>query len=64
MSSKNLLDLFEQSELLLDLMSEKIQSGNKQSAINLLAIKLKNTYETGVNDGRLYEREGVFPFED
>lgn len=62
MPSKSKLDFKTQAEQMLHILEERLQVGDLESAKQLLIIKFKNLYELGVSSGRLYEREGVYPY--
>ena len=57
-----LLDFEAQSEQLLKLLEDRIQSGHRDAAVQYLAFKFKTLYEQGVANGRSYERDEEFPY--
>jgi hypothetical protein len=62
MPQKNILDFKAQATQMLHILEENLKSGEMESAKQLLVLKFKSLYEIGVASGRLYEREGVYPY--
>jgi hypothetical protein len=62
MPQKNILDFKAQAAQMLHILEENLKSGNADSAKQLLVLKFKSLYEIGVASGKLYEREGVYPY--
>lgn len=63
MADKNVLDFQSQSEQMIEIIQERLNLGQSKFATDLLVLKFKALYELGVASGRLYEKEGVYPFE-
>jgi len=59
---KNILDFKAQATQMLHILEENLNSGETDMATQLLILKFKSLYEMGVASGRLYEREGVYPY--
>lgn len=57
-----ILDFESQAQQLLNLLESRLASGHRDAAVQYLKFKFKTLYEQGVSNGRLYEREGVFPY--
>ena len=62
MLERNILDFRSQAEQMMEIIDSRITTGNRQAAIELLILKFKTLYEQGVSSGRLYEKEGVYPY--
>ncbi|MEY3182586.1 MAG: hypothetical protein RLZ35_571 [Pseudomonadota bacterium] len=62
MPQKNTLDFKAQATQMLDILEERLHLGDTESAKQLLVLKFKSLYEIGVAAGRLYEREGIYPY--
>jgi hypothetical protein len=62
MSDRNVLDFREQAEQMLRIIEARLPAGQRSTAIEFLILKFKALYEQGVASGRLYEKEGVFPY--
>ena len=62
MPQKNTLDFKAQATQMLHILEESLKLGDTESAKHLLVLKFKSLYEIGVASGRLYEREGVYPY--
>jgi len=58
----NILDFPAQAEQMLQLIENRLQTNNRDAALQYLIFKFKSLYEQGVANGRLYEREGVYPY--
>lgn len=56
------LDFNTQAEQLLQIIEARLQVGHRDSAVQYLNFKFKSLYEQGVANGRLYEREGIYPY--
>lgn len=61
-ADNRLLDFESQAEQLLSLLESRLNTGHREAALQYLAFKFKTLYEQGVASGRLYEKEGVFPY--
>lgn len=61
-TNSRILDFRTQAEQLLKLLESRLQTGDRDAALQYLIFKFKSLYEQGVASGRLYEREGVFPY--
>ena len=62
MPQKNILDFKAQAAQMLHILEENLKSGDAESAQQLLILKFKSLYEIGVASGKLYEREGIYPY--
>lgn len=62
MAHGSILDFEAQAEQLMRIIEPQLASGNRDAAKKLVELKLKSIFEQGVSSGRLYEREGVYPF--
>ncbi len=62
MIDNRILDFNTQAEQLLDIIESRLNVGNRDAALQYLIFKFKSLYEQGVANGRLYEREGVYPY--
>jgi len=62
MLDKRILDFNAQAEQLLQIIESRLQCGQRDAALQYLIFKFKTLYEQGVMNGRLYEKEGVFPY--
>lgn len=61
-NNSRILDFETQADQLLELIESRLQSGHRDAALQYLIFKFKSLYEQGVASGRLYEKEGVFPY--
>ena len=61
-TNNRILDFNTQAEQLLQLIESRINSGRRDAALQYMVFKFKSLYEQGVASGRLYEREGIFPY--
>ena len=61
-TTNRILDFETQASQLLELIESRLNSGNRDGALQYLVFKFKSLYEQGVANGRLYEKEGVFPY--
>jgi hypothetical protein len=62
MPQKNILDFKAQAAQMRHILEGILKSGDTESAEQLLVLKFKSLYEIGVASGKLYEREGVYPY--
>lgn len=62
MADRNVLDFRAQAEQMMRIVESRLEIGQRQAAIEFLILKFKALYEQGVSSGRLYEREGAFPY--
>ena len=56
------LDFHAQAEQMLNIVESRLKVGQKRAAVNFLILKFKSLYEQGIISGRLYERDGVYPY--
>ncbi len=61
-TNSRILDFNTQAEQLLELIEARIKAGHRDAALQFLVFKFKSLYEQGVASGRLYEREGEYPY--
>lgn len=59
---RNVLDFRAQAEQMMRIVESRLEVGQRQAAVEFLILKFKALYEQGVSSGRLYEREGAFPY--
>ena len=62
MADRNILDFRAQAEQMMRIIEARLKQGQRQPALELLILKFKALYEQGVASGRLYEKEGVYPY--
>lgn len=62
MADRNVLDFRAQAEQMLRIIEARLQVGQQAAAIEFLILKFKALYEQGVASGRLYEKEGIYPY--
>jgi hypothetical protein len=62
MLENRVLDFNAQAEQLLQIIESRLQSKQRDAALQYLVFKFKTLYEQGVANGRLYEKEGVYPY--
>jgi len=62
MPQRSVLNFRTQAEQILAIMEDRLQTGHRQQALEFLILKFKTLYDQGVASGRLYEREGVYPY--
>ena len=62
MHKKATLNFKEQAEQMLRILEERLNVHDHHGAELLLKLKFKSLYELGVSSGRLYEKEGVYPY--
>jgi hypothetical protein len=62
MADRNVLDFRAQAEQMLRIIEARLEVGQQNAAIEFLILKFKALYEQGVASGRLYEKEGIFPY--
>jgi hypothetical protein len=60
--TQRILDFQTQAEQMLDIIEGRLQQRDRATALQLLILKFKSLYEQGVASGKLYAREGVYPF--
>ena len=58
MADRNILDFRAQAEQMIRFIENKLELGQRQSALELINLKFKLIYEQGVMQGQLYEKEG------
>jgi hypothetical protein len=64
MADKNMINFYAQADQMLNIIESRLRSGQKQAARNFLILKFKSLYEQGVASGRVYERDGVYPYNE
>lgn len=62
MADRNVLDFRAQAEQMMRIIEARLTVGQRNAAIEFLILKFKALYEQGVSSGRLYEKEGVYPY--
>lgn len=62
MLENRILDFNAQAEQLLQIIESRLNIGQRDAALQYLIFKFKSLYEQGVANGRLYEKEGVYPY--
>ena len=62
MADRNILDFRAQAEQMIRFIENKLELGQRQSALELINLKFKLIYEQGVMEGQLYEKEGESPY--
>lgn len=62
MADRNVLDFRAQAEQMMRIIDARLKTGQERAAIEFLILKFKALYEQGVASGRLYEKEGIFPY--
>lgn len=62
MADRNVLDFRAQAEQMMRIIEARLQVGQRQAALELVILKFKALYEQGVVGGRLYEKEGIYPY--
>jgi hypothetical protein len=62
MLEDRILDFNAQAEQLLQIIESRIQIGQRDAALQYMVFKFKTLYEQGVANGRLYEKEGAYPY--
>lgn len=62
MADRNVLDFRAQAEQMLRIVEARLNAGQQNAAVELLILKFKALYEQGVLSGRLYEKEGIYPY--
>ncbi|HET9843640.1 MAG TPA: hypothetical protein VFP93_03160 [Gammaproteobacteria bacterium] len=62
MADKNVLDFRAQAEQMMRIIEARLKQGQRGMALEFMILKFKALYEQGVASGRLYEKEGIFPY--
>lgn len=62
MADRNVLDFRAQAEQMMRIIEARLQIGQRHAAVEFLILKFKALYEQGVSSGRIYEKEGIFPY--
>ena len=62
MADRNVLDFRAQAEQMIRIIESRLEANQKQAATEFLILKFKALYEQGVASGRLYEKEGLYPY--
>jgi hypothetical protein len=62
MADRNVLDFRAQAEQMMRIIEARLQVGQRNAGIEFLILKFKALYEQGVSSGRLYEKEGIYPY--
>lgn len=63
MADKQILDFRQQAEQMVGIIDTRLKSGQRRAAVEFLVLKFKTLFEQGIASGRLYERDGIYPFE-
>lgn len=58
----HVLDFNAQAEQMMQIIESRLANGNRDAALQYLIFKFKSLYEQGVSSGRVYEREGSYPY--
>ena len=61
--SRHVLDFRAQAAQTLEFIESHLESGSNEAAKQFLIGKFKALYEQGVNAGKAYVRDGVFPYQ-
>ncbi len=62
MANKNVLDFRAQAEQMMKITEARLNQGQKEMAVDFMVLKFKALYEQGISSGRLYEKEGIYPY--
>lgn len=62
MADKSILDFRAQAEQMIRIVEARLNQGQRQMAVDFMVLKFKALYEQGVASGRLYEKEGHYPY--
>lgn len=62
MVDRYVLDFRAQAEQMMRIIETRQKDNQRQAAIEFLVLKFKALYEQGVASGRLYERDGTYPY--
>lgn len=62
MANRNVLDFRAQAEQMIRIIESRLEANQRQAALEFLILKFKALYEQGVASGRLYEKEGLYPY--
>lgn len=62
MYNTNILDFNAQAEQMLQIIESRLAVGNRDAALQYLVFKFKSLYEQGISSGRMYERDGTYPY--
>ncbi|MCS5708935.1 hypothetical protein CC99x_008480 [Candidatus Berkiella cookevillensis] len=62
MTDRNVLDFRAQAEQMMRIIESRLEANQTQAATEFLILKFKALYEQGVASGRLYEKEGLYPY--
>ena len=62
MNKKAILDFKAQAEQMLNILECRLDSGNREAAVQLLVLKFKTLYEQGVIGGRAQAKKGNSPY--
>lgn len=62
MADRNVLDFRAQAEQMMRIIEARLALGQRGPAVEFLILKFKALYEQGVASGRLYEKEGIYPY--
>ena len=57
-----ILNFRQQAEQMLKIIEGRLQTGQRQAALEFLILKFKALYEQGISSGRTYERTGIYPY--
>jgi len=59
---KNVLDFRAQAEQMMRIIEARLQNNQRGPALEFMILKFKALFEQGVSSGRIYERDGVYPY--
>lgn len=62
MANRNILDFRVQAEQMMRIVENRLKHNQRAASVEFLVLKFKALYEQGVASGRLYEKEGVYPY--
>ena len=62
MADQSVLDFRQQAEQMMRIVEGRLEIGQRQAGIEFLILKFKALYEQGVIAGRLYEKDGIYPY--
>jgi hypothetical protein len=62
MPNRNILDFRVQAEQMMRIIEHRLKQNQRSTGVEFLILKFKALYEQGVASGRLYEKEGVYPY--
>lgn len=62
MADRNILDFRVQAEQMMRIIEGRLKLNQRAPGVEFLILKFKALYEQGVASGRLYEKEGIYPY--